>query len=69
MEYGWCGASRERERLRPLAGRADALVDAILCAEGFDPAAAGDDDRTLLTERVEDWLVRDSGRGARSELP
>jgi hypothetical protein len=68
-DYGWCCASRKRERVRPLAGSVERLVDAILAAEGMEPDAAAGKHRNFLTGRVEEWLLRDDGPGARSGLP
>ena len=69
VDCGWCGASRDRERLRSLAGSPERLVDAIIRAEAREPTRVAGDERADLSERVAEWLVRPDGRGARSGLP
>jgi hypothetical protein len=68
-EHGWCGAGREAEHIRGLGSDAARIVDAVLRAEGVAPETARREDRALLTQRVEDWLIDPAGRGARSGLP
>lgn len=65
-EYGWCGALRQMQDIARVSDRdADAVVAAILRAEGRDPASH----EAWLSTRVHDRLVDPQGRGARSGLP
>jgi hypothetical protein len=47
----------------------DAVVDAVLVAEGLDPATCERATRAPLAEAVNDWLFDPQGRGVRSGLP
>jgi hypothetical protein len=68
LRFGWCGASSRREALRPLAGDAEALLDAIVRADGYE-STLGRELRSRIAERVHDWLFAPAGIGARSGLP
>jgi hypothetical protein len=69
-KYGWCDVRFQAEAFYEVVasgGGADAVVDAILRAEG---AQLDHPHRDLYLQHVvEDWLFDPQGRGARSGLP
>ena len=69
--YGYCLPPEEAAALvaePPL--EPDALVDAVLVAEGLSPALCDKPTRLSLSELVRDWLFDEGrGKGSRSGLP
>ena len=70
VKYGWCDVRFQAEafhRLVESGANVDALVDAILLAEGaeLDHPHRGQ----YLRRLVDDWLFDPEGRGAHSGLP
>jgi hypothetical protein len=69
--YGYCLPPNEQEALMAdPPDELDAFVDAVLIAEGEDPALFDRRLRLELSDVVRDWLFDDGqGRGSRSGLP
>jgi len=51
------------------ADSAEEIADAVLIAEGLDPAMCDRATRAALVEVVDDWMFDPQGRGAQSGLP
>ena len=71
MTYGFCLPPDARHELidNP-PDDLDAFVDAIIVAEGFDPALCDPRFRLWISESVGDWVFDNgSGRGTKSGLP
>ena len=70
VKYGWCDVRFQAEAFHQLVAsgaNAEALVDAILVAEGAELDHPHRDQ--YLRRLVEDWLFDTEGRGASSGLP
>jgi hypothetical protein len=70
-KYGYClGEENNQAILSDVPENPDSFVDAVLAAEGFDPALIDKRHRLALREVVCDWLFDDGqGCGAKSGLP
>lgn|GEM_PF-6149247 len=70
VKYGYCLPEEQAAALlSDVPEDADAFVDAVLIAEGRDPALADTRERHALRDVVRDWLFDGQGRGAKSGLP
>ena len=70
VRFGYCIPPDAAEAIlaNPPAD-AEALVDAVLLAEGRDPGTVSSDERRPLVETVSDWMYDGHGRGSVSGLP
>ena len=69
-QLGYCGGEhRLMEGDLEHLSTADAVVEAVLVAEGLDPVMVDRHQRARLIDVVDDRLFAPSGRGHRSGLP
>jgi hypothetical protein len=70
MKYGYCPSEEKAQALlTDVPASVDAVVDAVLAAEGRNPSLVDRRERHQLREVVRDWLFDEQGRGAKSGLP
>jgi hypothetical protein len=71
VRHGYClSPDQQAALIEALPEDVDAFVDAVLRAEGMDPASADKQSRLSLSELVRDWFIDEGqGTGTRSGLP
>ena len=67
VRYGYCSDLDVAAMTDALS--AEEVVEAVLVAEGLDPAKCDAKTRASLAATVDDWLFDPHGRGAKSGLP
>lgn len=65
---GWYMAG-DRSALYEDPRDVEAVIDAVLVADGRDPRLAIREDRRQIRDLVVDWMFDPNGRGAQSGLP